>query len=487
MAMRLFPVGSEIAGYRIERLAGRGGMGVVYRATDIALDRSVALKVISEELSRDEGFRTRFKRESRLAASVRHPNIVTVFRAGEERGLLFITTEFIDGTDLRAMIAERGRLEPGLAANIACQVAAALDAAHGRALVHRDVKPANILIARENGGWHAYLTDFGLTKSTASQTAMTETGLFLGTIDYAAPEQIAGEPVDARTDVYALGCVLFHALTGRLPYPKESNVAKMYAHAHEPPPSVLDAGSSVPGRLDGVLKRAMAKNPDERYPSAGDLGRAAVAAVEDRHVSEPERTVARGHAAPGGVASTAVSPPPSALLRRMTRPRWAGVLASVVLLGSAMVIALGLVGGGETGGPKPLPKAAYQDRLLDIFRPVTAVETNIGELPEHVKRPRDKLKAATDLAKLRTTMDRALAQARSIVPPRDIRDLHARVIDIFTRTRDRIANAVAAADFGNDAAYRSTLGRARAEQRRLNALAGPFRARGYERLGVPSG
>src|SRR3954452_15693882 len=218
MATRELPAGSEIAGYRIECVAGRGGMGVLYRATDVTLRRSVALKVIASELSGDEGFRTRFQRESRVAASIRHPNVITVFRAGEDGGLLYIATEFIEGTDLKALIGERGRLEPRLAADLAAQVAAALDAAHAKALVHRDVKPANILIAVEDGRERAYLTDFGLTKSTGSETAMTETGMFLGTIDYAAPEQISGGTVDARTDVYALGCVLFHMLTGRLPY-----------------------------------------------------------------------------------------------------------------------------------------------------------------------------------------------------------------------------------------------------------------------------
>jgi serine/threonine protein kinase len=215
MAMLDLPTGSEIAGYRVDRVAGRGGMGVVYRATDLTLERPVALKLISEELARDESFRARFKRESRLAASIRHPNVITVFRAGEEEGLLYITTEFIEGTDLKAMIAERGALEPRLAADITVQVASALDAAHSKGLVHRDVKPANVLIAAENGGWHAYLTDFGLTKSTASQSAMTETGLFVGTIAYAAPvtrvrplrrahgQAALSEGVERRDDVRA--------------------------------------------------------------------------------------------------------------------------------------------------------------------------------------------------------------------------------------------------------------------------------------------
>jgi serine/threonine protein kinase len=215
MATLELPAGSEIAGYRVDGIAGRGGMGVVYRATDLTLDRPVALKLISEEFARDESFRARFKRESRLAASIRHPNVITVFHAGEEGGLLYITTEFIEGTDLKTMIAERGSLEPRVAADITLQIASALDAAHAKGLVHRDVKPANVLIGAEDGGLHAYLTDFGLTKSTASQSAMTETGLFIGTIDYASPEQISGQPVDGRTDIYSLGCVLFEGVERR--------------------------------------------------------------------------------------------------------------------------------------------------------------------------------------------------------------------------------------------------------------------------------
>ncbi len=360
MAMLELPAGSEIAGYRVERLAGRGGMGVVYRATDLTLERPVALKLISEEIARDEGFRERFKRESRLAASIRHPNVITVFHAGEEAGVLYIATEFIEGTDLKAMIAERGSLEPHVAADITAQVASALDAAHAEGLVHRDVKPANVLIAAENGGWHAYLTDFGLTKSTASQSAMTETGLFVGTLDYAAPEQLSGAPLDARTDVYSLGCVLFETLTGRRPYPRESPVATMYAHTHEPPPSVRDAAPHVSPALDAVVKRAMAKAAKERYPSAGDLARAAMAAAEGKAVTEPERSVAAGPAAPGGAATTAAAPGPASGLGRPARRRWVGALAGLALLAAAAVIALVLLMGGDENGQ---PQAAQPGRI----------------------------------------------------------------------------------------------------------------------------
>jgi Protein kinase domain len=481
MAMLELPAGSEIAGYRVDRVAGRGGMGVVYRATDLRLERPVALKLISEELARDEAFRARFKRESRLAASIRHPNVITVFHAGEEAGLLYITTEFIEGTDLKAMIAERGSLEPRLAAEITRQVASALDAAHAKGLVHRDVKPANVLIAAEDGGWHAYLTDFGLTKSTTSQSAMTEAGLFVGTIDYAAPEQISGQPLDARTDVYSLGCVLFEGLTGRHPYPRDSNVATMYAHTHEPPPSVLDVAPGAPPALDSVVKRAMAKAAPERYQSAGDLARAAVAAAEGMAVTDPERTVAAGPAAPGGAAVTTVTP--GATSRRPTSRRWVGAIAGLALVAAAVVIALTLLTGGDGD---PLSRDAYQDRMLDSGRQINAATASAGELPDHVNRSEDQLKAATTLATVRDSLDRTLSQMRRMVPPTDVADLHTRVIDIISRTRAHIADAVAAADFSNDRRYRSSVIQAEAESQKLDSLAGEFRARGYERLGLES-
>src|SRR3954451_18539420 len=195
--------GDEFAGHRVEGVLGRGGMGVVYRVMDLRLNRPAALKLITPALSADEDFRRRFQRESQLAASVQQPNVVTIYQAGEANGLLFITMELVQGTDLRGVITERGRIDMPTAAAIVTQLGAALDAAHAKGLVHRDVKPANVLIGAA-APLHAYLTDFGLTKRTSSQSGITKTGLFVGTIDYAAPEQIKGWPVDARADVYAL-------------------------------------------------------------------------------------------------------------------------------------------------------------------------------------------------------------------------------------------------------------------------------------------
>lgn len=288
------PRRAVFAGYRVEEVAGRGGMGVVYRATQLALDRTVALKLIVPELAENADFRERFKRESHLAASIEHPHVIPVYEAGESGEHLFISMRYIDGSDLRKLIGT-GSLTPDRAVAIVNQIAAALDAAHRRGLVHRDVKPANILIAND-GGEHAYLTDFGLTKRTTSAGGLTATGQFVGTADYTAPEQIMGEPTDARTDVYALGCVLYHALTGQTVYQRETEVAVMYAQLHEPPPRVTATDPGLPRALDEVIERAMAKDPDRRYPSAGDLGRAAAAATAGSRPGEPERSVATGAA-----------------------------------------------------------------------------------------------------------------------------------------------------------------------------------------------
>ncbi len=278
MMLDLHP-GDEIAGYRIQAVVGRGGMGVVYRATQLALARSVALKVIAPELASDVQFRERFKREARTAASINHPNVIAIHDAREEGDVLLITMDYIDGMDLRALLAQERRLTPRRVAAIVGQVADALDAAHRRGLVHRDVKPANVLISAVAGREHVYLTDFGLTKSSSESGGVTATGIVVGTVDYMAPEQVKGDRVDARTDVYALGCMLYQALTGRVPYERDSDIAKMFAHASEPPPLVSASLVDAPPALDEVVNRAMAKDPAARFRSAGELGQAARAAV----------------------------------------------------------------------------------------------------------------------------------------------------------------------------------------------------------------
>ena len=304
--------GSRVGRYRVDAVIARGGMGIVYRATDPALERSVALKVIAPELARDEEFRARFVRESRLAAALDHPNVIPVYEAGAEDGALFIAMRFVEGRDLRELIDLEGRLDPERAIRIVSQVASALDAAHARGLVHRDVKPANVLLAGAPGAEHAYLTDFGIAKRRDTG-GLTQTGQMLGTIDYAAPEQISGEPVDARTDVYALGCLLFEALAGGVPFPRPTAPATMIAHLREPPPVISERAAELGTSFDGVLRRALAKSPDERFSSAGDLGAAAMAAAPGTTPTEPDRTVASGLPAP----STALA----ARARRSARAR----------------------------------------------------------------------------------------------------------------------------------------------------------------------
>src|SRR3954447_11691053 len=246
-------------------------MGVVYRAVQLDLGRPVALKLIAGDRAADPDVRERFQRESRMAAAIDHPNVVPVHGAGEYDGQLYLAMRYVGGTDLHALVKREGPLAPERAAAIIAQVASALDAAHAAGLVHRDVKPANVLLA----GDHAYLSDFGLTRLLASETQLTETGQWMGTIDFSSPEQLDGRRIDARADVYSLGCVLYAALVGTPPYPRATFPASMLAHLQDPVPRPSDAGA--PWGFDRVMARALAKDPAARYPSAGDLGRAALA------------------------------------------------------------------------------------------------------------------------------------------------------------------------------------------------------------------
>jgi serine/threonine protein kinase len=270
-------VGAMFAGHRIRAVAGRGGMGVVYRAEWEGKD--VALKVIAPELSQDREFRIRFQREYRAEASINHPNVMRVFGAGAKDGLLYVTMRYIDGTDLDRLLANGARLAPGRAAALIAQVASGLDAAHERGIVHRDVKPANVLLDGPTDEPHAILTDFGLMKNLNSKVQLTMAGSFVGTCNYASPEQLLSEGIDARTDVYALGCMLFQALTGQVPYPRSSSAATMFAHLEAPVPTVTEVAPDVPAAFDEVIARAMAKDASARFASAGELGRAAVDAA----------------------------------------------------------------------------------------------------------------------------------------------------------------------------------------------------------------
>jgi Protein kinase domain len=289
--------GDEFAGYRIMRRLGRGGMGILYLAIEPGLERRVALKLIAPEAAADRVFSRRFAEESRIAASIEHPNVVPIYAAGEEDGVPFIAMRYVAGSDLGRRIEREGRLDPELAASLIAQVGNGLDAIHAAGLVHRDVKPANVLLGGGEGEEHAYITDFGVARNVATQSGLTQTGRFVGTLDYVAPEQISGGAIDARVDVYALGCLLFKLLTGQVPFPREGEAARLYAHLNDAPPSPSLYAPGAPVALDAVVARALAKDPADRYPSAGDLGRAALAAVSGEELGVPERTVATGAAA----------------------------------------------------------------------------------------------------------------------------------------------------------------------------------------------
>src|SRR5215212_4327477 len=270
-------LGRVVAGYRIEELIGRGGMGLVYRAEHLNLKRGAAIKLIAPDLAEAAGFRERFNREARIAAALQHPNIVTVYDAGEADGLLYLAMQHIQGSDLSAVLRTQGRLRPYRALDMCRQVAAALDAAHGEGLIHRDVKPANVLIE----GRTAFLTDFGLTKRTAgTHTELTRAGDVVGTIHYVAPEQIEGGQVSTRSDVYSLGCLLYHCLTGQVPYSRETDVAVIYAHLSEPPPKLTAVRPELAAGLDGVIAKALDKSPDRRFPTCSDLVNAARGVID---------------------------------------------------------------------------------------------------------------------------------------------------------------------------------------------------------------
>ncbi|HUN33112.1 MAG TPA: WD40 repeat domain-containing serine/threonine protein kinase [Trebonia sp.] len=308
--------GSRIAGYVVEGQAGAGGMAVVYRARDEILGRLVAVKVLAPALAADQDFRTRFLRESRAIAAVDEPHVLPVYAAGEADGKLYIATRFVAGGDLATMLrGSNGPLAPDRVAALIEQVAAALDAAHAIGLVHRDVKPANILIENVAGRpEQAYLSDFGLIKPTMEATGLTATGIFMGTPEYCAPEQILGRPVDGRADQYALGCVTFCLLSGVLPYQRDETIATLFAHVKDPVPAVTAVRDELPTAVDAVLARAMAKDPAQRYASCGEFASALRSAVYSRLVQSvtPPLAWSAGPPTPPGAQVPAGWPTPPA-------------------------------------------------------------------------------------------------------------------------------------------------------------------------------
>jgi serine/threonine protein kinase len=268
--------GSTIAGYEVESVVGAGGMGILYRARQLRLDRPVALKIVEPEVARDPVVRERLRREARTLAALDHPNVVPLYEAGEENGTVYVVTRWVEGTELGALIHRDGPLAPARAARIAAQVASALEVAHENGLIHRDIKPSNMILTAED---HVYLTDFGLTKRAESASGLTIGAHLLATIDYVAPEQIEGHDPDARGDVYGLACVLFEMLTGATPFAGETGgVAKMWAHINAEPPSVRRERPEVPEALAAVIAQGLAKTPDAR-PTAAAFGTALLEAI----------------------------------------------------------------------------------------------------------------------------------------------------------------------------------------------------------------
>jgi serine/threonine protein kinase len=309
--------GSRVAGYLLEKLVGVGGMAEVFRARDERLGRVVALKL----LAGDDGVQKRFTREARAVAAVDHPHIIPVYEAGEANGVLFIAMRFVAGDDLRVVVGREGSMRPRRATAFISPVASALDAAHGAGLVHRDVKPGNMLVDVGPGRpEHVYLSDFGLARGMLSSSGLTRAGQFLGTPDYAAPEQINGQTVDGRADQYALGCVAYTLLCGSVPYRREVPMAVLYAHLSAAPPQVTAARPDLPAAVDQVLARGLAKAPEDRYDSCGDFADALREAlgVEPYDPAGPRRVqVAPAPSAASRAAATAplTVPPDSAMTR----------------------------------------------------------------------------------------------------------------------------------------------------------------------------
>jgi serine/threonine-protein kinase len=337
-------IGTEFAGYRIDGLLGRGGMGVVYRAEHPRLGATIALKVMDPERAEDEAFRERFVREARAAAQIKHPNIVPIYDAGEWHGDLYMAMRYIEGDELRSLIRKGGRLSTQQTYVIGAQIASALDAAHRNGLIHRDVKPGNILVEpgpEPDSAPIAYLADLGLTKRVDSQSGVTGSGELLGTIDYIAPEQIGGLRVDGRADVYSLACVLFECLTGTVPYVRENQAAVLWAHLHDDVPQASAVNPTLSPAVDAALARGMAKSPDDRFATARELVEALQAPLEAPTAAAGDGTPTRSIPSPSSGATAVATPTP----RPRRRGRLGVILAAVVglLLGGAAAAAAALL------------------------------------------------------------------------------------------------------------------------------------------------
>jgi protein kinase-like protein len=497
--------GEEFAGYRIERALGRGGMGVLYLAVEPGLERRVALKLIAPEAAANEVFSRRFAEESKIAASIEHPNVVPIYAAGEEAGIPYIAMRYVSGSDLGRRLAREGKLEPVTAAALIGQIGNGLDAIHAAGLVHRDVKPANVLLSGATGDDHAYITDFGVARNVATESGLTQTGRFVGTLDYVAPEQISGGAVDARADVYALGCLLFKLLTGEVPFPKDGEAARLYAHLNDPPPAPSLYVPEVSMALDDVVIRAMSKDPGDRYPSAGDLGRAAAAALSGERPAVPERTVATGAAA---TKEPLVPEPPTEPLRsqreRTGRRRLALPAIGLAALAAVVAVAIALGGNGgdsdpriaaagtptgkqagdSVGGPAP-QKAPEPLRGAEL---IARADRICEDSRDRYREVRDTEKEAVpDVGYSRTLTrisGRGVPRLQKLTPPPALATEYGKYLEAQKRVREYDREALKAAEAGDETAYREARESRDAEQPERERLA---REIGFEVCSVSAG
>jgi predicted Ser/Thr protein kinase len=373
-------IGQAFADYTVESLLGRGGMGTVYLATHERLRRKVALKVLASELAAEPDFRERFIRESQLAASLDHPCIVPIFDADEQDDVLYIAMRYVEGTDLRTLLREKGRLSLDRTTQIVEQIADALDAAHAASLVHRDVKPANILLSEPGG--RAFLSDFGLAKPSTAER-MTRTGSFLGTVDYCSPEQIEGKALDARADVYALGCVIFECLAGAPPFARDSDVAAIKAHLQDPPQRLTELRPELPAEIDSVIATALAKSPSARFSSAGALARALRAASASEAATSAGSTVGGAFPLPQatlprpgpGERTVGDHPPPAVTGRRRRGGVWALAAVAVAVAGAAAA-AIVLTRGSTS--PRPRAVDPFGSRLAGVVAPLVPEQRRLN-------------------------------------------------------------------------------------------------------------
>ena len=491
--------GDEFAGYRIEQRLGRGGMGVLYLALEPGLERRVALKLIAPEAAADEVFARRFAEESKIAASIEHPNVVPIYAAGEADGVPFIAMRYVAGADLAKRLVREGRLEPAIAVELIAQIGNGLDAIHAAGLIHRDVKPANVLLSGGEAAEHAYITDFGVARNVSTESGLTQTGRFVGTLDYVAPEQISGGEIDARVDVYALGCLLFKLLTGEVPFPKDGDAARLFAHLNDPPPAPSLYVPEVSMALDDVVIRAMSKAPEDRYPSAGDLGRAAQAALRGERTTAPERTVATGAAATRTAETIAVEPAGTAAKTVETehleppepgRPNRRLVVAGGALAVVALVVAvIVLTGGGGDGNPSvaneaktdtatsaaPKSKPASKPKSLTkqelIAKADTICETSQSTYESVRSQALEESPDVSYAATLAGISQRGVNGFRKLVPPQSVEPAFAKYVQAQERVMRYDRQALKAAEAEDATAYVAARERRDAEKTERYELA----------------